>query len=196
MESQTLSASEYQKNVIADLKYRVDKQTRIAQWYEQEFIKTINKYDNPKTEWDFLVGGTAKDLQWAHGFPDERDSLRVECLAMRERFGDELRVQPLVVPENLKTKSQIEEEQLANMHEGVLKQFRDTYKALRKWLVEPGCPGYEQLRVEHMNPERETLENEREAIRRPFFVEGENGESGGFASFLEAEEDCFFGRSH
>src|SRR5436305_2921610 len=32
------------------------------------------------------------------------------------------------------------------MRQDELKQFIDTYKALSKWIVEPGCPGYETLR--------------------------------------------------
>ena len=188
MEERAMSASQYQTRVITDLKDRMEKHAQIAAFYEHHFVKTLFEMDNLKTEWSFYLGGTVNDVQLARSFRDQRDVLNIECLAMRERFADELLVQPLVVPETLKTRNEIEEEQLEDMHQGVLKQFLDTYKALPKWLVQPGCPGYEVLRVEVMNAEREKMEREREAIDRSFLVEGEKGEGDDFVGHLKEAE--------
>jgi hypothetical protein len=185
MELLALSAGQYQTQVITDLKDRLERQTRIAEWYENEFIKALHQKDGLKAEWDFYLGGAAHDLQLARGFRNERDALQIECLAMHERFADELLVRPLIVPEGMKTTNQIEDEQLANMHQGVLKQFLMTYKALPKWIVEPSCPGYEALRAEHMDPEKERLEKEREATDRSFLVEGQNMQGATFADFRQ-----------
>jgi hypothetical protein len=49
-------------------------------------------------------------LQLERGFRDQRDTLEIECLAMRERFANELLIQPLIVLETMKTTKQIEED--------------------------------------------------------------------------------------
>ena len=193
MEEHAMSASRYHRQVIADLRYRLEKQAQTAALYEHHYVKTLYQLDNLKTEWDFYVGATASDMQLARGFRDQRDALNAECLAMRERFADELLVQPLAIPETLRTRNEDEEQQLDSMHRGVLKQFLDTYKALPKWLVEPGCPGYEVLRAEVMDAERERMERDRQAIDRSFFVAGEYGDGDSLvANVKDAEEECFF----
>jgi len=65
-----------------------------------------------RTEWSFWLGTTIDDLQLARGFRDQRDTLEMECLAMRERLANELLIQPLVVLETMKATKQIEEDQL------------------------------------------------------------------------------------
>lgn len=189
MELQAMATSEYRGAVITDLKYRLDRQTQIAEFYEHHFVKTLYQMDSLKADWDFYLRGTVQDLQLARGFRDERDALQIECLAMRQRFAGELLAQPLVVPKEMKTTNQIEDEQLANMHEGVLKQFLDSYKALPKWMIEPGCPSYEVLRAEYMDAEKEKLEKEREAVERSFFVDGQNRNEASLAELLEEEEE-------
>jgi hypothetical protein len=189
MKLQAISPDEYQTQVVTDLRCRLERQTQITKWYEHELMRTVNQMEGLKAEWDFYSGGTEHDLQFARNFRDERDVLKVECLALKERFADELLVEPLVVPETMKTNKQIEDEQLASPDQRVIKQFLDTYKALPKWIVEPGCPGYEVLRAEHMEGR---FEKEREAIRKSFSVEGQNPEGEEFASFLQGEEEDIF----
>jgi hypothetical protein len=179
-ELQAVSPSQYRSAVITDLQSRLDVQTRRNGCYE-----------HLQTEWRFWLGTTIDDLQLARGFRDQRDTLEIECLVMRERFANELLIQPIVVPEIKKTTKQIEEDQLENMHQGVLKQFLETHKALPKWIVEPGCPGYETLRAEHMDVERTRQDMERERIDQSFFVEGQSSEGDVCAGYL-GDEDRFF----
>ena len=191
MELQAVSPSQYRSAVITDLQSRLDEQTRRNGCYEHFLDKKIDEMQYLRTEWSFWLRTTTDDLQLARGFRDQRDILEIECLAMRERFANELLIQPLVVPETMKTTKQIEEDQLENMHQGVLKQFLDTYKALPKWIVEPGCPGYETLRAEHMDAERARLDTEREKIDRSFFVEGQSSEGDAYA-WISRDRDEFF----
>jgi DNA repair ATPase RecN len=169
MDLQAISSSEYQSHVIADLKLRLERQTQIAEWYQHEFLKVVNQMEGLQAEWDFYYGGTEHELHLAQNFRDQRDVLKVECLALRERFADELLVEPLVMTEMMKTKKQIEDEQLANLDQRVTKQFLDTYKALPKRTVEPGCLGYEVLRAEHMEGR---FDRERDAIEKTFLWRG------------------------
>jgi hypothetical protein len=80
---------------------------------------------------------------------------------------------------------------LKTCNQGVLEQFLDTYKALPKWIVEPGCPGYETLRAEHMDAERARLDTEQEKVDQSFFVECQSSEGDGCAGYL-GDEDKFF----
>jgi hypothetical protein len=173
MELQAVSPSQYRSTVITDLRSRLNEQTRRNECYEHFLDRKIDEVQHLRTEWSFWLSTTIDDLQLARGFRDQRDTLEIECLAMRERFASELLIQPLVVPETMKTTKQIEEGQLENMHQGVLKQFLETYKALPRWIVEPGCPGYEILRAEHMGAERARPDTEREETDQSFFVEGQ-----------------------
>src|ERR1700722_3233018 len=193
MELQAVSPSQYRSAVITDLQSRLDVQTRRNGSYEHFLDKQLDGVQHLQTEWSFWLGTTIDDLQLARGFRDQRDTLEIECLTIRERFANELLIQPLVVPEKetMKTTKQIEEDRLGNMYQGVLKQFLDTYKALPKWIVEPGCPGYETLRAEHMHVERARLDTEREKIDQSFFVEGHNSEGDVCARYL-GDEDKFF----
>lgn len=84
------------------------------------------------------------------------------------------------------------------MHEGVLKHFLDSYKALPKWMIGPGCPGYEILRADYMNAEKEKLEKERGVIERSFFVDGQHRNEAILGNFWRRkkknEKKTFFSR--
>jgi hypothetical protein len=95
MEGQAMFNSQYQAQVIRDLQNRLARQERIAKWYEHEFTKSIFQVEGLKFDWGLYVGGTERDQQLARNFRDERDVLKVECLAMRERFADDLLREPL-----------------------------------------------------------------------------------------------------
>ena len=170
MEHKAVSnASSGQSTVIIDLSFRLKKQIEANEWYINLLGQKYCELQGVKLNCGLFAQSTRDDLIAAHGFRDERDIYLVEVLALRERFADQLLVEPLTVPAHLKTTLQIEAEIIADIDQRVIKQFKVTYGAVPREIIDPDCSPYEALKAEYLDKEREEALARRDVPRRSFF---------------------------
>ena len=135
--------------VLNDLHSRLHKLKETNQYWENEMSAFLQEYSALEIEWNMFSCSVFNDLTNARGWRNDRDRLELENVAFRERFSDELVNEPLAIPSERKTSNQIEEDfKLESIDDALLKQFRFTWGALPKAIMERDAPPWEHIRFD------------------------------------------------
>jgi predicted nucleic acid-binding Zn-ribbon protein len=137
------------KAVFDDLHSRIRRLKVSKEYWEHEFDKQRLEHNTLQMEWNFFEVSTFNDLTNARGLRDARDKLEVENATLKERFADELLLEPLAIPDHRKTSKQIEDDfKLESIDNLLLKQWEFTFHSVPRAILEMrDVPPWEHVRV-------------------------------------------------
>jgi hypothetical protein len=155
-----------------DLRRRNREFESMQQYWEHEMAAQLSKYQSLEATWGFFGCCVHSDLTNARSWRNDRDRLEVENVAFRERFADELRNEPLVVPEDQNTRQDLEDDfKLESINECLLRQYGETWKAVPKELLDKCASPWEYIRVdlkEDFDEQKKRWLAERDALTASF----------------------------
>lgn len=135
--------------VYEDLHRRIHELEHTNAYWEQEMNTYLQEYGSLQTGWNIFTCSVLYDLCNARGWRNERDRVENENIALRERFADELVNEPLVIPEDRKTSTQLEDDfKLESIDDVLLEQYGLSWGAVPKKLMDREAPPWEHVKVD------------------------------------------------
>jgi hypothetical protein len=133
--------------VFDDLHRRIRDLEETNQWWQQSSNLQLQENGSVQSEFMVWTASTFFDLTNSRSWRDQRDTLQVENATLRERFFHELLLEPLVIPEGRLTSKQIEEEFILERITEFLAQWKITFSALPRTVIDNEAPPWEQLKA-------------------------------------------------
>lgn len=134
------------QSALDDLVDRLHKLEKTNRYWEREVDGYLQEFGYLQTHWNMFTCSVFFDLTNARTWRNDRDRLELENVALGERFADELMNEPLVIPEDRKTRQDIEDDfKLESIDDCLLKQFKFTWGAVPKVILGSQVPPWEHI---------------------------------------------------
>lgn len=147
-ENKELTAEAFAKNCFNSspaLRNKIEEKDNTIDYFRDQLYQYDYELRRQDFESQILRQGTAKDLISARQWLQERNLAQVQVDAFRDRFRDELELEPLVIKKEDLQPSASHQERLAAIDESIAQNFADTYGGGAETYREEMAPNHNEI---------------------------------------------------